>query len=195
MYRPIEPETYSVGDIKFDATNEERRPQRKKPGPKAKPVVEFPEAAHGPWIDPAAFSQALSLHMKRHGDNQDQKMARAATGDVEIGEREKGAESTKIIDDHNVSLEPFERARGRTEDSFSGTPVGSGRDDLDALNLGDIAEISVALRSEAKEDDLISGELFGLEERAQLLDDEADLRARRARAKQADIDPQGSACG
>lgn len=82
MYRPIEPETYSVGDMKFDATNEERLPPRKKPGPKAKPVVGFPEAAHGPWIDPAAFSQALSLHMKRHGDSCHQ-LHKAVTGPLD----------------------------------------------------------------------------------------------------------------
>lgn len=42
---------------------------RKRRGPKPKPVVEFPEAAQGPWIDPPAFSDALTLHMRRHRDS------------------------------------------------------------------------------------------------------------------------------
>lgn len=41
----------------------------KKRGPKPKPIVEFPEAAHGPWIDPPAFADALRLHMRRHSDS------------------------------------------------------------------------------------------------------------------------------
>jgi hypothetical protein len=43
----------------------------KRRGPKPKPIVEFPEPIHGPWVDPPAFADALSLHMRRHGDSCD----------------------------------------------------------------------------------------------------------------------------
>ncbi|MFC0104491.1 hypothetical protein [Sphingopyxis terrae] len=43
------------------------RPKKKR-GPKPKPVVEFPEALAGEWVDPPSFPEALALHMKRHGD-------------------------------------------------------------------------------------------------------------------------------
>lgn len=40
------------------------RPKKKR-GPKPKPVVEFPEALAGEWVDPPSFPEALVLHMKR----------------------------------------------------------------------------------------------------------------------------------
>lgn len=49
-----------------------REPEAKRPGkrgPKPKPVIEFPQAAPGPWIDPPDFPEALLLHMRRHGDS------------------------------------------------------------------------------------------------------------------------------
>ena len=44
-------------------------PLRRKPGVRAKPVVEFPQSNGKPWEDPAAFAEALDLHMRRHGDS------------------------------------------------------------------------------------------------------------------------------
>jgi hypothetical protein len=40
-----------------------------RPGPKAAPVVEFPEPLFTDWIDPVTFHDALALHMQRHGDS------------------------------------------------------------------------------------------------------------------------------
>lgn len=42
---------------------------KKKRGPKPKPVVEFPQALEGDWVDPSSFPEALALHMRRHGDS------------------------------------------------------------------------------------------------------------------------------
>jgi hypothetical protein len=41
---------------------------RKKPGPKARPTVEFPAALFEEWDEPESFAAALNLHMGRHGD-------------------------------------------------------------------------------------------------------------------------------
>lgn len=41
----------------------------KRRGVPPRPIVEFPDAAPGEWDDPAAFSDALALHMDRHGDS------------------------------------------------------------------------------------------------------------------------------
>ncbi|MFS2109981.1 hypothetical protein ACCC88_09860 [Sphingomonas sp. Sphisp140] len=41
---------------------------RKKRGVEPKPIIEFPEPNSTEWDDPADFSEALSLHMDRHGD-------------------------------------------------------------------------------------------------------------------------------
>jgi hypothetical protein len=43
-------------------------PSRKR-GPRAKPIVEFPEDDGKPWTDPASFTDALDLHMRRHKDS------------------------------------------------------------------------------------------------------------------------------
>jgi hypothetical protein len=43
--------------------------QNGRPGPKPKPVVEFPNALPGSWIEPGTFSGSLALHMQRHGDS------------------------------------------------------------------------------------------------------------------------------
>lgn len=43
--------------------------EKRKRGPKPKPVVEFPEAIIADWIDVPAFHEALSLHAARHGDS------------------------------------------------------------------------------------------------------------------------------
>ena len=42
---------------------------KKKRGPKPKPVIEFPQALEGDWVDPSSFPEALALHMRRHGDS------------------------------------------------------------------------------------------------------------------------------
>ncbi|MCS0505144.1 hypothetical protein [Ancylobacter mangrovi] len=44
-------------------------PPRRKPGVRARPIVEFPESDGKPWDDPATFADALDLHMRRHGDS------------------------------------------------------------------------------------------------------------------------------
>ena len=41
---------------------------RKKRGQKPRPIVEFPEPLFDAWEDPATFTEALQLHMRRHGD-------------------------------------------------------------------------------------------------------------------------------
>lgn len=43
---------------------EESAPRKR--GPKAKPIVEFPEASTSDWIDPPLFHEALRLHVQRH---------------------------------------------------------------------------------------------------------------------------------
>ena len=43
-------------------------PALRKRGPKAKPIVEFPEATASDWIDPPLFHEALRLHAQRHGE-------------------------------------------------------------------------------------------------------------------------------
>lgn len=52
---------------------------KKKRGPKPKQVVEFPEPLEGEWVDPSSFSEALALHMRRHGDSCNH-LHRAITG-------------------------------------------------------------------------------------------------------------------
>jgi len=44
------------------------KPQRRKTGYPARPVVAYPKALWEEWEDPPTFSQALDLHMRRHGD-------------------------------------------------------------------------------------------------------------------------------
>lgn len=39
-----------------------------KTGPKPKPIVEFPNAREGEWVDPETFAEALALHMERHSE-------------------------------------------------------------------------------------------------------------------------------
>lgn len=41
----------------------------KKRGPKRKPIVKFPEPLWTEWDEPDAFTEALLLHMRRHGDS------------------------------------------------------------------------------------------------------------------------------
>ncbi|MFG1421720.1 hypothetical protein [Roseixanthobacter liquoris] len=40
-----------------------------KTGPKPKPIVEFPVAREGDWVDPGSFVEALQLHMDRHSES------------------------------------------------------------------------------------------------------------------------------
>lgn len=52
------------------AISTEKLPQpAKKRGRKPRPIVEFPEPISTIWVDPVDFSDALTLHMKRHGDS------------------------------------------------------------------------------------------------------------------------------
>jgi hypothetical protein len=44
-------------------------PIGKRRGPKAAPVLEFPEPLFTDWIEPSSFHEALALHMRRHGDS------------------------------------------------------------------------------------------------------------------------------
>ncbi|HWU83288.1 MAG TPA: hypothetical protein VN063_07345, partial [Methylophilaceae bacterium] len=44
-----------------------KQPPRKR-GPKAKVIVEFPEPLWTQWEEPESLSEALNLHMRRHGD-------------------------------------------------------------------------------------------------------------------------------
>ncbi|QIB36394.1 hypothetical protein G3A50_20290 [Ancylobacter pratisalsi] len=48
------------------ADQPEAIPRRR--GPRAKPIIEFPESDGRPWTDPPSFADALDLHMRRHGD-------------------------------------------------------------------------------------------------------------------------------
>jgi hypothetical protein len=56
---------------KVDASNHDVTAQKqrgRKPGPKPKEHVEFPQALWDVWDDPHDFHEALDLHMRRHGD-------------------------------------------------------------------------------------------------------------------------------
>jgi hypothetical protein len=44
------------------------KPTGRKRGPKAKVIIEFPEPLWTEWEEPDTLSDALNLHMKRHGD-------------------------------------------------------------------------------------------------------------------------------
>jgi hypothetical protein len=48
--------------------SEGAKPQRHKTGYPARPVIAYPKALWDEWEDPPTFSQALDLHMRRHGD-------------------------------------------------------------------------------------------------------------------------------
>ncbi|WP_414676687.1 hypothetical protein [Mesorhizobium sp.] len=50
------------------ATNQAGAVPRRKRGVKAKPIVEFPEPLWTTWEEPDAFTNALRLHIERHGD-------------------------------------------------------------------------------------------------------------------------------
>lgn len=69
MYSPVEPDPQPLIEEFVGTADEQASPERRKPDPKPKPVIEFPEAFPGPWIDPPAFSEALALHMRRHRDS------------------------------------------------------------------------------------------------------------------------------
>jgi hypothetical protein len=44
-------------------------PQRARPGPRPKTIVEFPEPITTDWVDVSDFGTALVMHMRRHGDS------------------------------------------------------------------------------------------------------------------------------
>lgn len=67
MYRFIGSDGDIEGDI--EASPPAPAPAPRKRGAKPKPIVEFPQAVQGPWIDPPLFAEALALHMRRHGDS------------------------------------------------------------------------------------------------------------------------------
>ncbi|MBB3810583.1 hypothetical protein FHS81_002685 [Pseudochelatococcus contaminans] len=49
--------------------DEKPAPPPRRRGPRAKPIVAFPEDDGKPWTDPVSFADALDLHMRRHGDS------------------------------------------------------------------------------------------------------------------------------
>ena len=60
------PPSSERGTLHRGADQPEAAPRRR--GPRAKPIVEFPESDGRPWTDPPSFADALDLHMRRHGD-------------------------------------------------------------------------------------------------------------------------------
>lgn len=47
----------------------ESSPAQRKRGPKPKVIVEYPEPLWTEWEEPETLSEALNLHMRRHGDS------------------------------------------------------------------------------------------------------------------------------
>ena len=60
------PPCYVRGTLHRGADQQDAMPRQR--GPRAKPIVEFPESDGRPWTDPPSFADALDLHMRRHGD-------------------------------------------------------------------------------------------------------------------------------
>lgn len=56
---------HSVGSL----TSYEVADAKSKRGRKARPIIEFPEPSATDWIDPVSFSEALRLHLNRHGES------------------------------------------------------------------------------------------------------------------------------
>lgn len=50
-------------------TNDTVIPQARKRGPKPRTIVEFPEPLWAEWQEPETLAEALTLHMRRHGDS------------------------------------------------------------------------------------------------------------------------------
>ncbi len=69
MYRPTDIDLHPSIEATTPSLNRDAPVAPKRRGPKPKPIVEFPDANHGPWIDPPGFADALALHMRRHGDS------------------------------------------------------------------------------------------------------------------------------
>ncbi len=69
MYRPTEIDIQPSVEATTPTLDGEAPAAPKKRGPKPKPIVEFPDAIHGPWIDPPTFADALALHMRRHRES------------------------------------------------------------------------------------------------------------------------------
>ncbi|MDH7639987.1 hypothetical protein [Sphingomonas oryzagri] len=51
------------------AASDDSQPTAPRRGRKPTPVVEFPDALTGDWLDPESFADALALHARRHGDS------------------------------------------------------------------------------------------------------------------------------
>ena len=52
------------------ASNDLSAPEiRKRPGRPPEPIIEHPKPLFTDWIEPSCFHEALSLHMRRHGDS------------------------------------------------------------------------------------------------------------------------------
>lgn len=66
MSKPNNAVPSRASNIESDITETSQRVKR---GPKSKPVVAFPNASKEVWIDPPTFPEALTLHMRRHGDS------------------------------------------------------------------------------------------------------------------------------
>jgi hypothetical protein len=52
-----------------DQVERQPRASRQKPGVKSRAVKEFPASLFDEWVDPPTFQEALSLHMRRHGES------------------------------------------------------------------------------------------------------------------------------
>ncbi|MBO6666463.1 MAG: hypothetical protein JJ922_02910 [Parvibaculum sp.] len=103
---------------------------KSKPGPKPRPIVEFPQAASGSWEDPADFPTALALHMQRHGDSCWQ-LCRSIVKPVEAFDR-RTVQSWVSGDNCPATLESFEILR-RIELRYR-LPVGYFRSKLSVTN-------------------------------------------------------------
>lgn len=105
-------------------------PPKSKPGPKPRPIVEFPSAVPGPWEDPSDFPSALALHMRRHGDSCWQ-LCRSIVKPEEAFDR-KTVQSWLSSENSPATLESFEILR-RIERRYR-LPVGYFRSKLLATN-------------------------------------------------------------
>ncbi|PKP68289.1 MAG: hypothetical protein CVT83_05725 [Alphaproteobacteria bacterium HGW-Alphaproteobacteria-5] len=107
-----------------------RGPRKSKPGPKPRPIIEFPLADPSPWEDPTDFPTALALHMQRHGDSCWQ-LCRSIVKPLEAFDR-KTVQSWVSGDNCPATLESFEILR-RIELRYR-LPIGYFRSKLSVTN-------------------------------------------------------------
>src|SRR5262249_5646094 len=78
------------------------------------PIEKFPEPKWSDWDDPANFSEALDLHMRRHGDGSHRlRSAIVAPGDILNGETVRDWRSGKKEPRSVSSLEMLARIEAR----------------------------------------------------------------------------------